>query len=340
MATILHTEAKSALGLQKSLSPRKTPLNLAGSASIIVSKSRERIDKPHGISHGERDVLAESLDYMHSYGPAVLVSIEAGRTADTENIVRSLTRDTRSFISLLQSRTQMRRRIAVTVFHALARDGLPKFNSHIVAPFPTADARDRTIESLNRSSLYLRFPGLGPNAIDVKAVDDWMNLPGYLLREITQQGAWNKPIYRAYIGSIPLGARGGNRVIPSGDLYNILIKKGRIPAYQKRYARRLTAKQIMFRDSLFEALPMMSAPPKASAPSRHRNNIAPAPMQRLLIVIENVDVIETMRGLGPTQKAIAAQLRISRQHVTNILNYKFGASRAVVRRVLELARAA
>ena len=66
----------------------------------------------------------------------------------------------------------------------------------------------------------------------------------------------------------------------------------------------------------------------------------PAPMLRLFAVVGNVDVLETMKGLGETHDKIARRLGISRPQATNILNGQFRPGREVVRRVLELARAA
>ena len=96
----------------------------------------------------------------------------------------------------------------------------------------------------------------------------------------------------------------------------------------------------MVKKSLFDGLPDMRAPERPNASPRHRDKIAPAPMLRLFSVVGNVDIIEAMRGVGPTQKAIAERVGISRSHATNIINSQFRPSRAVVRRVLELARAA
>jgi transcriptional regulator with XRE-family HTH domain len=63
-------------------------------------------------------------------------------------------------------------------------------------------------------------------------------------------------------------------------------------------------------------------------------------MLRLFAVVGNVDVLETMKSLGETHEEIARRLGISRPQATNILNGQFRPSRDVVRRILELARAA
>ncbi len=92
--------------------------------------------------------------------------------------------------------------------------------------------------------------------------------------------------------------------------------------------------------TLFSELSDMRAPDRLSAAPRHRDKIAPVPMLRLFTVVGNVDILDTMRALGPTHEAIAERLGISRPQVTNILNTQFRPSRAVVKRILELAKAA
>ena len=121
----------------------------------------------------------------------------------------------------------------MTVFEALGRDGRPKFNAHVIAIMPDADARDRLIESLHRSSVY-------SGRVDVRPVDDWSRLTAYLLKEATPQ-AWfgAGKSFRRIKGSIPLGKLGGNRVVLSLDLKAALIDAGRIEPYRRSYAKRL-----------------------------------------------------------------------------------------------------
>jgi hypothetical protein len=51
-------------------------------------------------------------------------------------------------------------------------------------------------------------------------------------------------------------------------------------------------------------------------------------------------VADLLAGLGPTHEAIAERVGLSRPQTTNIICGRFGASRPIVRCVLELARAA
>ena len=120
-----------------------------GDRHFKVKDARHRINAPHGLSHHERDLLTEGLNYLRQRGPCVFVSIEAGRSPDAEKIVRSLARRVRSDITLRQCRARMRRSNSITVFEALGRDKQPKFGAHIVALMPNVTARDRLIEILN-----------------------------------------------------------------------------------------------------------------------------------------------------------------------------------------------
>ena len=90
---------------------------------------------------------------------------------------------------------------------------------------------------------------------------------------------------------------------------------------------------------LFARLPDTDAPQPERVPVA-RPKIEPAPMLRLFAVVGNVDVLEAMRGLGQTHEEIGRRLGLSRPQTTIILNGQFRPSRDVVRRVLELARAA
>jgi hypothetical protein len=98
----------------------------------------------------------------------------------------------------------MRRVYSVAVFEALRRDRSPKFGAHIVALMPTAPARDKLIEILNGSAY-------GEHVL-AEPVVDWPGLTTYLLKEATPQ-AWYgaRKGFRRVGGSIPLGARGGDR---------------------------------------------------------------------------------------------------------------------------------
>ena len=66
---------------------------------------------------------------------------------------------------------------------------------------PNADARDKVIESLNRSKVYEKLAELV--TVFAEPVTDWQGLMGYLLKEATPQAAYRRDIRRVG-GSIPL----------------------------------------------------------------------------------------------------------------------------------------
>ena len=191
-----------------------------------------RIAAPHGLSHHERDLLSEGLDHMRERGPCVFVSVEAGREPGNERIVRGLTRKLKSVIAQHQRRAGMRRAIFITVFEALGRDKQPKFGAHVVALMPNVAARDKLVDSLNGSKVYARH-------VLAEPVTDWPGLTGYLLKEATPQAWWGaRKRFRRVGGPIPLGELGGDRVVPSNDLKDALLRAERIKPYRRTYAKR------------------------------------------------------------------------------------------------------
>ena len=114
------------------------------------------------------------------------------------------------------------------------------------------------------------------------------------------------------------------------------------------HARALQARERVYlfdengQGNLFGNLPEFTTPEtRRRAPRRREKLPPPTLMLRLFaLVTDNTDVIDAMRALGPTHESIADRLGLSRAQVTNILNHQFRPSRKVVRRVLELAKAA
>jgi hypothetical protein len=307
-----------------------------GTNTLRVKDTARRIVAPNGLSHRERPLLTESLDYMRR-GPCVVVSIEAGHSPDAERKVRALARRVKSDIALRQRRAGMRRVYSVSVFEARTRDGSPKFGAHIVALMPTAPARDKLIQALNGSA-YGKH-------VDARSVYDWPGLTTYLLKEATPQ-AWYGAHkgFRRVGGSIPLGELGGDRVIPSNDLKDTLLRTGRIEPYRRTYAKRLPkvvtqpVEPIRYRESLFDgvALPTLIVLPPPKAPPRKREKIPPPSLP----MAYPPTIADLLAGLGETHAEAAALVAISRSQASNVIVGRFGVSRAVVQRVLELSRAA
>lgn len=307
-----------------------------GTDTLRVKDARHRINAPHGLSHHERDLLTEGLNYLRRQGPCVFVSIEAGRSPDAEKIVRSLARRVRSDITLRQCRARMRRSNSITVFEALGRDKQPKFGAHIVALMPNVTARDRLVEIINGAAYR--------NHVLAKPVEDWPGMTGYLLKEATPQ-AWYgaRKSFRRVGGSIPLGELAGDRVVPSKDLKETLLRGGRIESYRRTYAKRqpkivaAPIETIRYRESLFDgvSLPALVAPERPKA-SRKREKIQPPSLP-----MEYPPTIpELLEDLGRTHAEAGALIGLSRSQTSNIIVGRFGVSRSVAHRVLELSRAA
>ena len=99
----------------------------------------------------------------------------------------------------------------------------------------------------------------------------------------------------------------------------------------------VAAPEVRYRDSLFdEPLTLLAAPPRPKAPPMKRDKIPPPSLQ----MDYPPSIADLLAGLGPTHEVIAARVGLSRPQATNIIRGRFGVSRSVARRVLELARAA
>jgi hypothetical protein len=344
MATILHTEADSSQGLEEQGSPRVLHAQKRESPNRVKDVPR-RVSVSHGLSPAERDLLTESLEHMRQRGSGLFVSIEAGRSPDAENIVRTLTRRVGSDIAQRQHRAKMRRVLMTTVFEARDRKKREKFGSHIVAVMPDATARDGAVDGLNGSSAYADLAaGFSESGYPVvaKPVTKWATLMTYLAKEATPQAAYRKG-FRRVGGSIPLGVRGGDRVILSRDLRATLVRSGKVEPYRRTYAKRLPKApallaELRYRESLFEGelLPVLIAPQRPRPATRKRKKIESPSLQ----MDYPPTVADLLATLGPTHQAAAERVGLSRPQTTNIICGRFGISRPVARRVLELALAA
>jgi len=160
-----------------------------------------------------------------------------------------------------------------------------------------------------------------------------------LLKEATPQAAYRKD-FRRVRGSIPLGVLGGDRVILSHDLRDTLIQAGRIKPYIRTYAKAapgapalLADLEVAYRDDLLDALPVLAAPvrPKPAPRKRERHEPPTLPLSC------PPTIADMLADLGPTHEAIAKQVGLSRPQITNIIVGRFGVSRMVAQRVLELS---
>jgi hypothetical protein len=79
-----------------------------------------------------------------------------------------------------------------------------------------------------------------------------------------------------------------------------------------------------------------AAPQRLKGTPRKRDKISPPSLQ----MDYPPSIADLLAGLGSTHEAIAERVGLSRPQATNIIRGRFGVSRSVVRRVLELARAA
>ena len=93
---------------------------------------------------------------------------------------------------------------------------------------------------------------------------------------------------------------------------------------------------ITYRESLFDdvQLPTLITPKRLKAPPRKREKV-PSPS---LPMAYPPTIADLLGGLGETHAEAGALVGLSRSQTSNIIVGRFGVSRAVVQRVLELSR--
>jgi hypothetical protein len=196
--------------------------------------------------------------------------------------------------------------------------------------------------SENNGSLntFLNLTPVRPGDLD--------DVVGYLMKTMTSQAHFAIRRSRPRLpGRHSLGEGGGDRVRLSKDLYDVLIRSGKIERYKRTYAIVTRPQQIaetsiviMSVDRLFGDLPLFAIEPQKRAPQKRPLIAERYGAQAELPLLMAPSIPELASGLGSTHQAIAGKLGISRPHFTNIMAGRFRPSRRVIDRVLQLARAA
>ena len=160
---------------------------------------------------------------------------------------------------------------------------------------------------------------------------------------------------RRYLGHSPAGGAMVSRCLfvsrePSqpGSSPMASAAKGRIEPYRRTYAKRLPkvitqpvthpAEPIRYRESLFDDVPppTLIAPKRPEAPPRKREKVPPPslPMEY------PPTIADLLGGLGETHAEAGALVGLSRSQTCNIIVGRFGVSRSIAQRVLELSQTA
>jgi hypothetical protein len=221
-------------------------------------------------------------------------------------------------------------------------EGEPAVHSNILFPLDGPKAQ-RLIDGLLRSA---KLPGDMLQIDQVTEADGAAWFVAYCAAERITQARYIGvgKLAKRLPGSHPLGLGGGSRVRLSKALEAELLENGLVRPWRHSYAARSLPKPLEPKplavqpDGLFEALPEATAPPKP-LPSQKPIPRPPLTAPTLPLAMAPT-VAELLTRLASTHAAIAERVGLSRPQVTNLINGQFGASRRVVRRVLELAKAA
>jgi hypothetical protein len=235
-------------------------------------------------------------------------------------------------------------------------EGEPAVHSNILFPLSDRKRAERWITNMSSSIL---FP---EDTLDIQDAEGAQWFVSYCSKERVSKATYvggAGALMKRRKGVHKLGDGGGDRVRLSEPLESALVARGLATLRTRAYAKGLPKARIepplvhldvdnapamkievRFRESLFdgEPLPVLAAPEKPKGPPGKRERI-PAPS---LPMEYPPSIADMFPGLGPTHQAIAERVGLSRPQVTNIIVGRFGVSRQIVRRVLELelARAA
>ena len=218
----------------------------------------------------------------------------------------------------------------------------PRPHVHLIAAAPRGKVK-LMCQSIEASK------ALGDVDIDACPVTNINRLVSYLTKEQTTESRFAGGLQTRRIRGSHKLPEGGDRQHISRALETELLQAGLIKPWTKTNARRISkpvniealnrdfdrAKFGMF---FVEDIPETNTPTKAKRPPQKRAKIPP-PSLPLAYPPTIADMLAKL-NLTMTDAEIAARLNISRPQATNIRNRQFGPSPDVVRRVLELARAA
>jgi hypothetical protein len=344
LGSILHTDYGTnwriaeiqAIG-EKYVSPRPRTLRPV-TPSLYVKEGVTRATCRWGMSGSEIRYLSDAAHFLNRLDLPLWYAVLAAHHLP-EFETRAHIRKFKSDLVLYQQRAELDRR-----YWLEALEGEPTVHSNILFPLPAHAAQ--YLDTLRRSTIYGAF-------LDIRRADgtDWF--VSYVSKERTPQAHFAARGRHGprLPGSHPLGAGGGDRVRLSKDLEAALTQERLITPRQRTYAARslprppASVSTLMIppghQYSLFDDLPPMLAPARQEPhPLPRANNEIRLAAQGDLPLAYEPDITALMRRLGPTHSDIAAKIGRSRAQVTNIIVGRFGPSRTVVQRVLELTKAA
>jgi hypothetical protein len=333
MKTTFHTATGPREGLQTLGGATKNAKGRASLPSIVVN-SRRREDRRTALSHGlsftEMKRLSAAAFWLEKQGASVFLSTP-GRTDNDPTATRVLSDRLKSHYCRFCALNALPPRW-VEVWETR-----PGPHSHIICGIVSREKARALRKSISRSKVLAE--------VDVKPVYNRAGLVEYLFGEMssTARFASGRPMRK---GAYKLPG-GGDRVRLSRTFEAELLAARLVEPWPKTNARRISKTvnvAALNRDferarvGLFFAdeLPLLAMRQKPKAPPRKRERIGPPSLP----LDYPPSVADMIAGLGLTHDAIAARVGISRQQVTNVIAQRFGISRPIARRVLELARAA
>jgi hypothetical protein len=336
------TEAQAFV--QKRLSA-KAVWQAPASLSYTVIGDRRVISRKAGLGVGEIKLASEAAHYIEGLGYPLWYAVVSDQYS-AERLNRSRFRRFKSDLARAQHRSGLPACCYLEILEAY-----PAVHSNILFPLGGPKAQ-RLIDGLLRSE---KFPGDTLHISEARGADWFV---AYCSAERVTQARYVGVgrLAKRLPGSHPLGAGGGDRVRLSKALKDQLLEEGLTRPYRQHYAARSLPKirktpnaasgispspfTTPDPNGLFGSLPDEASPPRDWMRTSSRRPKLAIPGQYALELEDRPSVIDLMLRLGSTHAEIGKAVGLSRPQTTNVINGQFGASRRVVRRVLELATAA
>jgi hypothetical protein len=321
MTPNLHTELRPQNGAQPFEGAAISGC-VRGRAAPYLVREAEQTTRPNGLHPEEVRRLSEASHFIEHRGLSAFLTIEP------DAAVREVADKVKNHVVTFQ------RRNGCPAYWVEVLEPSPSLHVHLIVAAPYRRLRD-LIHRLSASSLF-------GERIEAKRVYDMTGLAHYLSKLATPQAHYAAGfVFRRVKGSHVMQ---GDRVRLSRELEHDMLAAGAIRPFVRSYARRLPKAptllaelEVRYRDSLFdEPLPVLAAPPRPKSAPRKREKIAPPSLP----LAYAPSIADLLVALGQTHEAIAERVGLSRPQTTNIICGRFGASRPIVRRVLELALAA
>lgn len=289
----------------------------------------------NGVSHDDLKVIGALLPWFQGQGDCVHVTVAPHGASDDQRY--ELFDDIRKRIPEYQRRSGMKRLLRVEVREVATEHGI-SLHIHIISVFSDFEWARKFVASINGSKALKRLGEKAVVAVRIVDADHWKRLGTYFTTEATMQ-AW----YASY-KSFPKPSGpfhfDGDRVVPSPDAKEWLVRNERMPDWKRTNARRHCipasgseiAPDVAAGTPIAISAPVIEALPATGAVALVTGDYQATPVQLSLFESSGAEVAlfpapasiikqveERRKQLCMTQAAMARIIGVRQSHYANAL---------------------